>query len=95
MYVDEVTLLPEEEQETVDIVTRDGKIKKKKIRTIGNKWSTLQSLTFANNTQPLYILMTPDEELLGNPIGYSYAKSVNNYVNYLECGLEAYDSLNK
>ena len=95
LYVDEVTLLPEEEQETVDIVTRDGKIKKKKIRTIGNKWSTLQSLTFANNTQPLYILMTPDEELLGNPIGYSYAKSVNNYVNYLECGLEAYDSLNK
>ena len=95
LYVDEVTLLPEEEQETVDIVTRDGKIKKKKIRTIGNKWSTLQSLTFANNTQPLYILMTPDEELLGNPIGYSYAKSVNNYINYLECGLEAYDSLNK
>ena len=38
--------------------------------------------------------MTPDERLLGNPIGYSYAKNVNNYVDYLECGLEAFESLN-
>ena len=43
LYVDEKTLLPVEKQETVDIVTRDGKVKKKKIKTIGNKWSTLQS----------------------------------------------------
>ena len=95
LYVDEVTLLPKDQQEEVDIVTRDGKIKKKKIKTTGNKWSTLQSLTFGNNTQPLYILMTPDEILLGNPIGYSYAKSVSNYINYLECGLDAFDSLNE
>ena len=92
LYVDEKTLLPVEKQETVDIVTRDGKVKKKKIKTIGNKWSTLQSLTFANNTQPLYVLMTPDETLLANPIGYNYAKSVNNYINYLECGLQAFSS---
>jgi len=95
LYVDEATLLPDKNQEVVDILTRDGKIKKKKIKTIGNKWSTLQSLTFANNTQPLYVLMTPNEELLGNPIGYSYAKSVTNYINYLECGLDAFDSLNE
>jgi len=90
LYVDEKIPLPKEEQEVVDIVTRDGKIKKKKIRTIGNKWSTLQSLTFANNTQPLHVLITPDEELLGHPVGYSYAKNANNYVDYLECGLKAY-----
>ena len=94
LYVDEKTILPKDKQETVDIITRDGKTKKKKIRTVGNKWSTLQSLTFANNTQPLYVLMTPDEKLLGNPIGYSYAKSVNNYINYLECGLDAFESYN-
>jgi len=95
LYVDEATLLPPESQEVVDVLTRDGKIKKKKIKTIGNKWSTLQSLTFANNTQPLYVLMTPNEELLAHPIGYSYAKSVKNYINYLKCGLDAFDSLNK
>lgn len=94
LYVDEKTLLPEELQETVDIVTRDGNVKKKKIKTIGNKWSTLQSLTFANNTQPLYVLMSPDEELLAHPIGYSYAKNVNNYINYLNCGLDAFKSKN-
>ena len=90
LYVDEKIPLPKEEQEIVDIITRDGKIKKKKIRTIGNKWSTLQSLTFANNTQPLHVLITPDEELLGHPVGYSYAKNANNYVDYLECGLKAF-----
>ena len=36
--------------------------------------------------------MTPDETLLANPIGYNYAKSVNNYINYLECGLQAFSS---
>ena len=90
LYVDEKISLPEDQQETVEIVTRDGKIKKKKIKTIGNKWSTLQSLTFVNNTQPLHVLITPDEQLLANPVGYSYAKNVNNYVDYLECGLKAF-----
>ena len=75
-------------------MTRDGNIKKKKIRRIGDKWSTLQSLTFANNTQPLHVLMTPDERLLGNPVGYSYARNANNYVDYLECGLKSFESMN-
>jgi len=95
LYVDEKTDLLENDQETVDIITRDGKIKKKKIKRIGDKWSTLQSLTFANNTQPLHVLMTPDQKLLGNPVGYNYARNANNYVEYLECGLNAFYSLNK
>ncbi|MAQ31685.1 MAG: hypothetical protein CMD26_02995 [Flavobacteriales bacterium] len=94
LYVDEKILLPEDDQEIVEIMTRDGNIKKKKIRRIGDKWSTLQSLTFANNTQPLHVLMTPDERLLGNPVGYSYARSANNYVEYLECGLNSFASIN-
>ena len=93
LYVDEKIFLPENEQETIDIMTRNGAIKQKKIRTIGNKWSTLQSLTFANNTQPLHVLITPDQQLLGHPIGYSAAKSVSSYINYLECGLDAYNSI--
>ena len=34
--------------------------------------------------------MTPDQKLLGNPVGYSYARNANNYVEYLECGLNAF-----
>ena len=94
LYVDEKILLPEDDQEIVEIITRDGNIKNKKIRRIGDKWSTLQSLTFANNTQPLHVLMTPDERLLGNPVGYSYARNANNYVDYLECGLKSFESMN-
>ena len=95
LYVDEKTDLSESEQEVVDIITRDGAVKKKKIKRIGDKWSTLQSLTFANNTQPLHVIMTPDQKLLGNPVGYSYARNANNYVEYLECGLNAFHAIEK
>ena len=37
LYVDEKILLPEDDQEIVEIMTRDGNIKKKKIRRIGDK----------------------------------------------------------
>jgi thiol:disulfide interchange protein len=95
LYVDEKTDLAEDEKEVIDIITRDGKVKKKKIKRIGDKWSTLQSLTFANNTQPLHVLMTPDEQLLANPVGYSYARNANNYVEYLECGINAFHTIGK
>ncbi len=95
LYVDEKTILPKDQQQVVDIITRDGKVKKKKIRRIGDKWSTLQSLTFANNTQPLHVLLSPDQELLGNPVGYNFAKSSINYIKYLECGLYTFNNSNK
>ena len=90
LYVDEKTLLPEDKQEIVEIITKDGEVKKKKIRRVGDKWSTLQSLTFANNSQPLHVVVNPNGELLGNPIGYSYARDSQNYINYLKCGLDAF-----
>tara|TARA_B110000438_G_scaffold300471_1_gene352939 strand:- start:244 stop:2271 length:2028 start_codon:yes stop_codon:yes gene_type:complete len=92
LYVDEKTLLPHDKQEVVEIITKDGKIKKKKIRRVGDKWSTLQSLTFQNNSQPLHVVINPDEKLLGHPIGYSYARDSNNYINYLQCGLDAFNT---
>ena len=92
LYVDEKTLLPNDQQELVEIITKDGKIKKKKIRRVGDKWSTLQSLTFQNNSQPLHVVINPDEKLLGYPVGYSYARDSNNYINYLQCGLDAFNA---
>ncbi len=93
LYVDERTKLSEEEQHSVDVPDGEGGKKKKKIKTIGDKWSTLEALTFGNNTQPLYVLLSPDTLLLGNPVGYT--PDIDEYVEYLNCGLEAFDSVKK
>jgi len=90
LYVDEKRVYSEEEQEVVEVPTSDGGVKLKKLRTVGDKWSTLQTLTFASNTQPYYVLLDTDTVLLANPIGYSYAQDVDRYVEYLNCGLDAF-----
>lgn len=47
----------------------DGRIRD--INTIGKKWSTFQSVNFKVASQPFYVQMTPDQELLNSPIQYS------------------------
>ena len=94
LYVDAKVPLEKNKQERVYICDNDGKLLiSKNIKKEGNKWSTLQTLTYSKNSQPLYVLMTPDERLLSSPVGYSYAKDANNYFNFLNCGLTTFDSI--
>jgi thiol:disulfide interchange protein DsbD len=86
LYVDDRKELPAEDQ--LEYETNTGR--KKKIKTIGNKWATLQTETFQNNSQPYYVLMTPDEELLNVPVGYT--PDVEEYKSFLDCGLDAFES---
>lgn len=62
--------------------------KKRKLRTVGDKWSYLQSSKFGANTQPYYIAL--DNE--GKPLNksYSYDEDVEKYINFLEKGLTNY-----
>lgn len=83
LYVDDREELPEIEQESY--TTKDGR--KKRIRTVGDKWATFQTENFANNSQPWYVLLGPDESLLTNAVGYT--PDVQDYESYLNCGLEA------
>ena len=96
LYVDEDIELPKEEQGEVDITYESGKIKKKKIRTVGDKWFTFETLVFKNNAQPRYILLSDEGVLLNNPISYSDIKKGGGapfYVDFLKCGLEAYKTI--
>jgi thiol:disulfide interchange protein len=86
LYVDEKVELPIEEQ--FIYTTKDGR--KKQIKTVGNKWATLQTETFGNNSQPMYALLNERGQLLA-PIE-QYNPNVDTYVSWLECGLEAYRS---
>lgn len=61
---------------------------KKKMRNVGNKWSDFQIINFQQNSQPLYVLVTPDEKVIAQPRGYR--EGIEQYKDYLECGLRTY-----
>jgi len=68
------------------MVTVNGQ--QQKLRTVGDKWSYLQSSKFGANAQPFYVLL--DHQ--GNPLSRSYAfdDDVDHYLDFLKNGLEQY-----
>ena len=80
LYVDDRKPLPENEQYI-------SKFSGKKIKTVGNKWSDMQATYFNSNTQPYYVLISPNEKLLTPPVGYTPEKQ--EYIRFLDCGLDA------
>lgn len=85
LYVDDKKELPENQQRISEI------FQGKKIRTLGNNYSEMQAKYFGANTQPYYVLVSPDEKLLTAPRGYT--PDVKEYVSYLDCGEEAFKQL--
>ncbi|MCX2739429.1 protein-disulfide reductase DsbD family protein [Pontibacter anaerobius] len=83
LYVDDRTELPESEWYTS---TYDGKEKK----TIGKKYADYQITKFNVNAQPYYVLMDENENMLVKPIAYDL--NVDNFVKFLDAGVEAYNN---
>lgn len=84
LYVDDKTDLPLTEQ----ITTMEGRW----IRTIGNKWSNLQTSKFEANSQPFYVLLNPEtERSLVAPQGADFDPA--GYLQYLDSGLSAYSKI--
>jgi thiol:disulfide interchange protein len=86
LYVDDRKPLADDQQFL--FTTSDGS--KKEIKTIGDKFATLQSENFKNASQPLYAIISPDEKLMVYPVGYT--PDPKNYAVWLQCGLDAYRS---
>lgn len=84
LYVDDRKLLPDDQQFLFP--GSDGS--KKPIKTIGDKFITLQSENFRNASQPLYAIVSPEEKLLNLPVGYT--PDAKNYAAWLQCGLDAF-----
>ena len=84
LYVDEKTPLAEP-----IMVNENGQ--ERKLRTVGDKWSYLQSSKFGANAQPFYVLL--DNQ--GNPLApsYSYDEDVSKYVDFLRGGLNKYKNV--
>jgi thiol:disulfide interchange protein len=82
LYVDDKEALPESEQISVDM----GNGQMKKVKTIGDKWSLFQQLNFNNNSQPHYVLITPDGKVINHPVSGYMPKE--DFKQFLECGLK-------
>ena len=82
LYVDDRTKLPESEWITSEY---DGKVKK----TIGKKNADFQITRFNSNTQPFYVLLSPNAKMLTEPKHYD--PNVGRYVDFLEKGLKAFN----
>ncbi|WP_299987766.1 thioredoxin family protein [uncultured Pontibacter sp.] len=82
LYVDDRTELPESEWYVSE---HDGKEKK----TIGKKYADYQITKFNVNAQPYYVLMDENENMLVEPVAYD--RSVENFVKFLDAGVEAYN----
>lgn len=82
LYVDDREKLPEHEQ--FKYVRANGSIKK--IKTIGDKWATFQTVNFQNNSQPFYVLLDTDLNLLNPPIGYT--PDSKEYLEWLQQGIQ-------
>ena len=81
LFVDDKTPLPEPIEVTENNQPR-------KLRTVGDKWSYLQRTKFGANTQPFYVLLDNDGNLLTSP--RSYDEDVEAYISFLKEGLKNY-----
>jgi thiol:disulfide interchange protein len=82
LYVDDKTQLPEHEQIT-------SAFSGKKIKTIGNKWSDFQAVSFNTNSQPYYVLLSSDGKQLASPQGADYDPI--RFQDFLEKGIKAFE----
>jgi len=69
----------------------------KKITTLGGKWSDLEASRFNANSQPFYVLLDSDGNMLADKNGKTIPPSpadydVNSYLKFLDSGITAYQS---
>ena len=80
LYVDDKEELPKDKQ--FDFKHRNGRVEY--IKTIGDKWATFQEVNFSSASQPYYVLLSPDTELLSTPVQYV---DVETYKEWLRKGV--------
>jgi thiol:disulfide interchange protein DsbD len=83
LYVDDKTPLAE------PFEVKDANGNMKTLRTVGAKWSYLQSTKFGANAQPFYVIINPTT---GKPLSGSraYNEDIPAYIDFLKKGLETY-----
>jgi len=89
LYVDDKKELPETQKLTVERLGGGARV----LENYGHKWAHFQTQFFQSNSQPYYVLLSPDgKTVLNPPVGYT--PDEEDYKVFLDCGLEAFDKFN-
>lgn len=76
LYVDDREKLETPYRSPIDGSTR---------RMVGNKWADFQFLHFGVQSQPYYVLLSPDGKVLNHPVAYT--PNAQDYEDFLTCGI--------
>jgi thiol:disulfide interchange protein len=79
LFVDDRTRLSESEQFTSTALGRE-----REIRTVGQKWSVFQAERYGANTQPYYVILDHNENMLAPAHGYD--PSIQRFIEFLDYG---------
>lgn len=83
LYVDDRANLPIDKR----FIYTNASGQTKEIKTEGDLWATFQSENFKQVTQPLYAVLSPNQELVSNPVGYT--PNIKQYLEWLQCSAKA------
>ena len=86
LHVDASEKLSESEQYETTLAG-----KKKKVKTIGDKWMVLQANTYGTNSQPYYVFLNHDEEALVENANYQDYGTVDLFTDWLDRGLKEFN----
>ncbi|WP_248722829.1 thioredoxin family protein [Seonamhaeicola sp. ML3] len=90
LYVDDKKELPKAEQLEVNRVNGGTRL----LKNYGHKWANFQTQFFRSNSQPYYVLLTPDgTQMLGKPVGYT--PDDKEYAQFLKSGLAAFKTISQ
>ena len=67
-------------------VVEDGR--QKELATVGEKWSYLQRHKFGANSQPYYVVLNAEGNLMSGP--FAYKESVDEFMQFLDRGISNY-----
>ncbi len=86
LYVDDKKDLPDDQQIMVNRVNGGTR----QLENYGHKWAHFQTQFFQTNSQPFYVLLSPDgKQILNQPVGYT--PSEDDYAQFLQCGLDIFN----
>jgi thiol:disulfide interchange protein DsbD len=87
LHVDDKKPLPIDQQQSY--ITSTGSTMQ--VKTVGNKWSLFQTENFNASSQPWYVVVSPDEQLITEPIGYTPDPTA--FAAWLTCGLNGLQNI--
>ncbi|MCC8072416.1 MAG: thioredoxin family protein [Bacteroidales bacterium] len=85
-----IELMVDDKQKLAQPITVEENGRKVRLSTVGDKWSYLQRHKFAANSQPYYVVLNNQGDVMGQP--YYYDENVAKFADWLQQNIECYQS---